>query len=61
MSIKFNDNNNTQLIKSVIDTINTGDTANVSDFIGPTYYNHESQMDPVRSKNEGGQKNSLIL
>jgi SnoaL-like polyketide cyclase len=51
MSIKYN--NNIQFIKSIIDTINTGDTANVSDFIGPTYYNHESQMDPVRSKMRG--------
>jgi hypothetical protein len=34
MSIKYNEN--IQLIKSVIDTINTDDTANVSDFIGPT-------------------------
>jgi hypothetical protein len=58
MSNKSNDN--IQLIKSVIHTINTGDTANVSDFIGPTYYNQEPQMDPVRSKMRG-QKNSLIL
>jgi hypothetical protein len=58
MSIKYNDN--IQPIKSVIDTINKGDRANVSDFIGPTYYDHESQMDPVRSKMRG-QKNSLIL
>jgi predicted ester cyclase len=51
MSNKYNDN--IQVIKSVIDTINTGDTENVSDFIGPTYYNHESQMDSVRSKMRG--------
>ena len=54
MSIKYT--NNIQLIKSVIDTINTGDIANVSDFIGPTYYNHESQMDPVRSKMRGARR-----
>ena len=54
MSIKYN--NNIQFIKSIIDTINTGDTANVSDFIGPTYYNHESQMDPVRSKMRGARR-----
>src|SRR6185503_10971922 len=35
------------------DVINSGDTTNVSDFIGPTYYNHESRMDPVRSKMRG--------
>ena len=46
-------NHNIQLVKSVIDVINSGDTTNVADFIGPTYYNHESQMDPVRSKMRG--------
>lgn len=46
-------NDNIQLVKKVIDVINSGDTTNVSDFIGPTYYNHESQMDPVRSKMRG--------
>jgi nogalonic acid methyl ester cyclase/aklanonic acid methyl ester cyclase len=46
-------NDNIQLVKNVIDVINSGDTTNVSDFIGPTYYNHESQMDPVRSKMRG--------
>jgi len=46
-------NDNIQLVKNVIDVINSGDTTNVSDFIGPTYYNHESQMDPVGSKMRG--------
>ena len=32
-------NDNIQLIRNVIDVINSGDTTNVSDFIGPTYYN----------------------
>jgi len=35
---------NIQFVRNVIDVINSGDTTNVSDFIGPTYYNHESQM-----------------
>jgi len=51
MSNTYNDN--IQLVKNVIDVINSGDTTNVSDFIGPTYYNHESRMDPVRSKMRG--------
>ena len=46
-------NENIQLVKNVIDIIKSGDTTIVSDFIGPTYYNHESQMDPVRSKMRG--------
>ena len=37
MSNKSNDN--IQLAKSVVETINTGHTANVSVFISPTYYN----------------------
>ena len=51
MSNTYNDN--IQLVKNVIDVINSGDTTNVSDFIGSTYYNLESQMDPVRSKMRG--------
>ena len=46
-------NDNIQFVRNVIDVINSGDTTNVSDFIGPTYYNHESQMDRVRSKMRG--------
>lgn len=46
-------NDNIQLVKNVIDVINSGDTTKVSEFIGATYYNHESQMDPVRSKMRG--------
>ena len=46
-------NDNIQFVRNVIDVINSGDTTSVSDFIGPTYYNHESQMDSVRSKMRG--------
>ena len=46
-------NDNIQLVRNVINVINSGDTTNVVDFIGHTYYNHESQMDPVRSKMRG--------
>src|ERR687892_2531802 len=44
---------NIRLVRNVIDTINTGDTTRVSDFISLKYFNHESQMDPVRSKLRG--------
>src|ERR687891_69041 len=44
---------NIRLVRNVIDTINTGDTTRVSDFISLKYFNHESQMDPVRSKMRG--------
>lgn len=42
-----------QLVKGVINALNTGDVSKVSDFVSPTYFNHESQMDPVRSKMRG--------
>lgn len=44
---------NIQLVRNVIDALNTGDLSRVSDFISPNYLNHESQMDPVRSKMRG--------
>lgn len=44
---------NIQLVRNVIDALNTGDTTTVSEFISSNYYNHESQMDPVRSKMRG--------
>lgn len=47
---------NIRLVRNVIDALNTGDTSRVSDFIGPKYFNHESQMDPVRSKMRGPQE-----
>jgi len=47
---------NIQLVKDAINALNTGDTTKVSEFISPTYFNHESQMDPVRSKMRGPQE-----
>lgn len=44
------------LVKDAINALNTGDTTKVSEFISPTYFNHESQMDPVRSKMRGPQE-----
>jgi hypothetical protein len=35
------------------DAINTGDISRVHEFISPQYFNHESQIDPVRSKLRG--------
>ncbi|MDW0146945.1 MAG: ester cyclase, partial [Nitrososphaeraceae archaeon] len=47
---------NIRLVKYAIDALNTGDTSRVSEFISPIYFNHESQMDPVRSKMRGPQE-----
>ena len=45
-----------RFVKYVIDALNTGDTSRVSEFISPIYFNHESQMDPVRAKMRGPQE-----
>ena len=45
--------NNIQLVRQAFQAINTGDFSKASEFISPRYFNHESQMDPVRSKMRG--------
>jgi len=50
------ENGNIKLVRQAINALNTGDTTKVSEFISPTYLNHESQMDPVRSKMRGPQE-----
>jgi len=50
------ENGNIKLVRQAINALNTGDTTKVSEFISPTYFNHESQMDPVRSKMRGPQE-----
>jgi nogalonic acid methyl ester cyclase/aklanonic acid methyl ester cyclase len=45
--------NNTKLARQVIEAFNTGDVSNVSQFISPQYFNHESQVDPVRGQLRG--------
>ena len=45
------DNINT--VRQVAEAFNTGNVNNVSDFISPQYFNHESQVDPVRGQLRG--------
>jgi len=47
---------NIRLVKDAINALNTGDISKVSEFISPSYFNHESHMDPVRSKMRGPQE-----
>ncbi|HEX5187280.1 MAG TPA: ester cyclase [Nitrososphaeraceae archaeon] len=42
--------NNIDKAKQVIEAFNTGNVSNVSAFISPQYFNHESQVDPVRGE-----------
>jgi len=46
-------NKNIQVVRQAFQAINTGDISKASEFISPRYFNHESQMDPVRSKMRG--------
>ena len=45
--------NNINTVRRVADAINTGNVSNVSEFISPQYFNHESQVDPVRGQLRG--------
>jgi predicted ester cyclase len=45
--------NNIKVARQVIEAFNTGDVSNVSQFISPQYFNHESQVDPVRGQLRG--------
>src|SRR5918911_5052847 len=45
--------NNIKLARQVIEAFNTGDVSNISQFISPQYFNHESQVDPVRGQLRG--------
>ena len=49
----FEKKNNIQLVRQAFQAINTGDISKASEFISARYFNHESQMDPVRSKMRG--------
>ena len=44
---------NIKAVRQVFEAINTGNTSKVNEFISPQYFNHESQIDPVRSKLRG--------
>ena len=49
---------NVRVVREALTALNSGDISKVQEFISPQYFNHESQMDPVRSKLED-QKSSL--
>ena len=40
---------NIRIVREVFNTFNTGDITRINKFISPQYFNHESQIDPVRS------------
>ena len=44
---------NIQTVMRLKDAVNTGDVSRAHEFISEQYFNHESQIDPVRSKLRG--------
>jgi nogalonic acid methyl ester cyclase / aklanonic acid methyl ester cyclase len=44
---------NIKIVRRALEAINTGDTGRIHEVISPQYFNHESQVDPVRSKLRG--------
>ena len=44
---------NIRIVRQALEAFNTGDTTRVHEFISSQYFNHESQLDPVRSKLRG--------
>ena len=52
-SAEATEEKNIELAQQVIEAFNTGDVSNVSQYISPQYFNHESQVDPVRGQLRG--------
>jgi predicted ester cyclase len=44
---------NIRVVRQALEAVNTGDTNKIHEVISPKYFNHESQVDPVRSKLRG--------
>ena len=47
---------NVRVVREALEALNSGDISKVQEFISPQYFNHESQMDPVRSKLRGSEE-----
>ena len=45
--------NNINTVRQVAEAFNTGNVSNVTKFISPQYFNHESQVDPIRGQLRG--------
>ncbi len=53
MEQDYTTEDNIRVVREVFNTLNTGDITRVNEFISLQYFNHESQVDPVRSKLRG--------
>lgn len=50
---KTKEETNIRVVREALEALNSGDISKAHEFISPQYFNHESQMDPVRSKLRG--------
>ena len=50
---KTEEDGNINIVRQVFKAFNTGDVSKVNEFISSQYFNHESQMDPVRCNLRG--------
>jgi uncharacterized protein (TIGR02246 family) len=48
-----NETANIRVVRDAFQALNSGDTSNAQELISPQYFNHESQMDPIRAKLRG--------
>jgi hypothetical protein len=53
VSAQSPEEDNINTVRQVAQAFNTGEVSNVSEFISPLYFNHESQVDPVRGQLSG--------
>ena len=53
MSLEEVEEQNVRIARRAIEAFNTGDISKVHEFVGPEYFNHESQADPRRAKLRG--------
>jgi uncharacterized protein (TIGR02246 family) len=44
---------NIRVVREALQALNSGDTSSVQEYIGSQYFNHESQVDPIRAKLRG--------
>lgn len=47
---------NIRVVRRALEALNSGDLSEVHEFISSQYFNHESQMDPSRSKLRGSEE-----
>jgi uncharacterized protein (TIGR02246 family) len=47
---------NIRIVRQAFEALNSGDTSRIHEYISPDYFNHESQVDPVRSKMRGAEE-----